>query len=741
MAQTPSKSCALCDKPATLYCYKDKQFLCSQCKKVIHDRVPVCQDHNVVDIHKAGNHIYKPVPVCDSHKKEFLCYCSQCDCLACKECMTSSHNGHITKEIKKITDICRQDVDQIINKLKTKVEELKKTLKTIDGDHSFLIQSGCDSYIDDVEKTSAEIQQIIDHYKHIEMTTAFDFRDTETHNLKGTRVFFQRLYNESYDRLLEFENLLQEPHDNSFFLEWKGLQKEYKIMTEESEQPLSSPRQMSGFNQNTFRRAIIDGIDKQFQMGLKEQETAVVVFTEEVDILNEKLKGKQEEIDNLSELSRELQLKEKKEIELFDENNKLKTEIYENSHYDTMETIVLIYVVSSRQKEKETTVARLTDEIDVLKEKLKIKQEQIDNLSKLSRDLQLKERKEIQLLDENNKLKTEIKERNIREVALQEEQETTVARLTEEMDVLKEKLKVKQGHIDNPSNESGEAILVLIGYPGSGKSETGNTVIGKRVFKKQSPQKQETHDVLDLHLTVRDTTGFEWLSRFDPGFTDTIRDIFNDRRVGEHLKRRTFLIFTCIDELFNNDEDINEDEFEKWLRTAGDIHKLITSFQLDYCVILNEPGGTKRFKHVEQIVRHIQGILERGSEQDTWCHFNEIELYDFGENATNMCMSLVGNEKNSEIKEDRDFDEKMDQEIEITPRKVIDIVRTLQPLKDKQIRSRKIHAYLHDLGSHMTESDVDKLLNLEKLFCPYEMGKALGMLIALLKVDECITAE
>lgn len=36
----------------------------------------------------------------------------------------------------------------------------------------------------------------------------------------------------------------------------------------------------------------------------------------------------------------------------------------------------------NRQKEKETTVDRLTDEMDVLKEKLKIKQEQIDNLWK-----------------------------------------------------------------------------------------------------------------------------------------------------------------------------------------------------------------------------------------------------------------------------------------------------------------------------------------------------------------------
>lgn len=40
------------------------------------------------------------------------------------------------------------------------------------------------------------------------------------------------------------------------------------------------------------------------------------------------------------------------------------------------------------------------------------------NMLRLSRELQLKEKEEIELLDDNNKLKTEIKERNIREVAL-----------------------------------------------------------------------------------------------------------------------------------------------------------------------------------------------------------------------------------------------------------------------------------------------------------------------------------
>lgn len=267
MAQTPSKNCAICKKLAALYCYDCQQQLCLQCKQNKHDREAVYQDHNVVDIPEAGYRIFKPVPVCDVHKRIFLYYCSKCDCLTCKECMTSSHDGHNTNEIKQIADDRRQEANQITNKLKAKVEKIKKTLETIDGHHSFLIQSGCDSYIEDIEKTSVEIQQIIDDKKHIELTTAFDHRENETRDLTAKRNFFQRHHNEFADQLLKFENLLQERHDNSFFMECKGLQKEYHIMNEESEQRLSSPRQMPGFNQDTFRRVIIDEIDTQFKMG------------------------------------------------------------------------------------------------------------------------------------------------------------------------------------------------------------------------------------------------------------------------------------------------------------------------------------------------------------------------------------------------------------------------------------------------------------------------------------------
>lgn len=66
------------------------------------------------------------------------------------------------------------------------------------------------------------------------------------------------------------------------------------------------------------------------------------------------------------------------------------------------------------------------------------------------------------------------------------------------------------------------------------------------------------------------------------------------------------------------------------------------------------------------------------------------------------------------FRKDTEVSKKLDQELKITPRKVIDFVRTLHPIKDQQDRNKKIHAFLHGLGSHLTKSDIDKLLSIEK---------------------------
>ncbi|XP_063408755.1 uncharacterized protein LOC134692234 [Mytilus trossulus] len=373
MAQIPSQNCTFCSKLASLYCYDCQQCLCTQCQKNMHGIVAVCRDHKVGDIHKAGTRIYKPVPSCDAHKKEFICYCVKCDSLICKECITSSHNGHITKEIKNIAEIRRQDVNQIIDKLKTKVEEIQQTLKTMEGSHSLQIQSGCESFIKDVRETSGEMYSIIDKYKHINITTASDFRENEEQDLKRKLVFFQRLHNESADRLLKFENLVQEPHDSTFFKEWKNLQTEFQIITDESEQQLSCPQQIQSFQPDTFRRAVIDKIDEQFQMGFKENERKVTELLGENCKLKAEVKIKLDEIKQLSnDLDTNADLTNKMRIYFEEKVKELEIKLKHTNDNNT--TIALTDDAVKAVKYFDSTNARNDNPSDSFKPKKLLKQ-------------------------------------------------------------------------------------------------------------------------------------------------------------------------------------------------------------------------------------------------------------------------------------------------------------------------------------------------------------------------------
>lgn len=268
MAQIPCKKCDFCEdhnnRTSSFYCEECEKFLCSQCKSKIHDRVPTFQDHCVVDINQAGNIVFRKKPVCLSHKKEFLYYCNKCDCLVCKECMTSSHNGHTTDTIKTIVDGYRKNVDKIHENLKAKVQIVQKALDTIKKKQFHQIQSDYDSYVERVDKTSRELYSIVDHIKSMNITAAFEFQQIEKADLDRTRVFFQRHYDEASSTLLQFENLLHESHDVKFFSEWKRLNSDVQYMCE-ADLTLQNLRKVKHFSEDNVIKAVIEEIEKRFK--------------------------------------------------------------------------------------------------------------------------------------------------------------------------------------------------------------------------------------------------------------------------------------------------------------------------------------------------------------------------------------------------------------------------------------------------------------------------------------------
>ncbi|CAC5394870.1 unnamed protein product [Mytilus coruscus] len=301
MAQIPARKCGFCNNVvAALYCEDCHQTLCFECRQNVHDKVPFLQDHKVANIQKEGNRVFRPHPVCETHKNRFLYYCSKCECLICAECMTSNHNEHKTEKMKNVADVCRQTVKLIVEKINSKVGIVQKKLETIDREFSVQIKSDCESYVAMVTKTTRQLHEITDRYKRIHLTTASDFEDIEKHDLERKKAFFKRRHDETKDRLLKFENLLQETHDSTFLTEWKALRTDVQMNDEETEDQLFGPRRIKSFNQQIFTRSIIDDIDEKFQM----------------------------------RLSREVEEKEKKVNELLEENDKLKIELKERQQQE-----------------------------------------------------------------------------------------------------------------------------------------------------------------------------------------------------------------------------------------------------------------------------------------------------------------------------------------------------------------------------------------------------------------------
>lgn len=110
-----------------------------------------------------------------------------------------------------------------------------------------------------------------------------------------------------------------------------------------------------------------------------------------------------------------------------------------------------------------------------------------------------------------------------------------------------------------------------------------------------------------------------------------LQSLFKRNGIGEHLERKTFIIFTKVDELLKFDEESYEDKFENWLRGAEEIHQLITSFKLRYCVIQNKQSGGKQVQQANLVIQQLKCILQCGNDHDSWYTRVENSIPDTSE--------------------------------------------------------------------------------------------------------------
>ncbi|XP_071124275.1 GTPase IMAP family member 4-like [Mytilus edulis] len=205
--------------------------------------------------------------------------------------------------------------------------------------------------------------------------------------------------------------------------------------------------------------------------------------------------------------------------------------------------------------------------------------------------------------------------------------------------------------------KSNDIMLVLIGFPGSGKSATGNTILNENHFKAAMQAKIVT-DCVDLKsfinegktLTIVDTPGIYKAADLSQTL-DALKSktkignaVFGVTvRVGKLSDNQTtfihdllmnynefsfFLIFTNICELAGFRQQFETEMFTNFLTDTPEIQKLIKTHELKYCLIENNkakfdehhcdeqlPNLFDVIRSISKPVKHVNVIQKKLDQQ------------------------------------------------------------------------------------------------------------------------------
>ena len=131
-----SATCSRCKDAAINFCTTCEMLLCKKCLTEFHDFWPANKNHNVLSVEEMSNH--------ESHekmRKEFNCnkhehkvqeiFCETCNDLCCINCMSSNHLKHSCVAVNEVAQKQKETLESSCTTLDEKLSEGKKALNNI----------------------------------------------------------------------------------------------------------------------------------------------------------------------------------------------------------------------------------------------------------------------------------------------------------------------------------------------------------------------------------------------------------------------------------------------------------------------------------------------------------------------------------------------------------------------------------------------------------------------------------
>ncbi|XP_071790606.1 uncharacterized protein [Asterias amurensis] len=131
------QSCEEEDLTAVSRCVDCDHFLCQDCKHA-HGRLAVTRSHTTysLDQYRSGEIVYKSklrehIPKCQKHLDQSLTiYCNTCEQMTCTTCSVLNHGQHALVIIPEAYDSFKQQVTDLVSKVKNNIKELQDAKDT-----------------------------------------------------------------------------------------------------------------------------------------------------------------------------------------------------------------------------------------------------------------------------------------------------------------------------------------------------------------------------------------------------------------------------------------------------------------------------------------------------------------------------------------------------------------------------------------------------------------------------------